>query len=315
MPIVIYLLLDCTIRDGRMKVLVTGAAGMLGSSLLPVLENEDHDVLATDINHTGERISFLDVRDLDALVGAAESFSPNMIVHLAAETDLEKCESDPDYAYEENFIGTQNACIVCQQLGLPLVYISTAGVFDGTKQTAYTEFDAPNPINVYGMSKFQGEEAVRHLIQRHFIVRAGWMIGGGDRDKKFVRKILDQLESGTTEIYAVSDKLGTPTYAKSFAVILEKLMKTNMYGTYHLTCNGKATRYDVAAEILTILQRDDVKLHEVTSDYFSSTYFAPRPRSEEMRNYLLDLRSMNDMPHWRDALSEYLHESFPDSFG
>ena len=251
---------------------------------------------------------------LDEMNDAVEKHHPDILVHLAAETDLEKCEADPDYAYKENFIGTSNACVACRNTGIPLIYISTAGVFDGLKATPYTEFDIPNPINVYGMSKWQGEEIVRHTMKDYFIIRAGWMVGGGERDKKFVRKIIDQLSNGADEIFAVDDRYGTPTYAPAFSKTLERLMKTRRYGTYHLTCRGRATRYDVAAEILRILGRDDVKLTPVKSSYFKDEYFAPRPRSEEMRNYVLEMMSMDDMPDWRVALEAYLEEHFSENF-
>jgi len=297
-----------------MKLLVTGAAGMLGTSLLPILKEKDHMVFASDIRFISQDMNKLDVRNLDEIRDAAQRANPEMLLHLAAETDLEVCESDADYAYRENFLGTQNACVVCREMHIPLVYISTAGVFDGNKTEPYTEFDQPNPINVYGASKFQGERIIRQTVQDHFIVRAGWMIGGGERDRKFVSKVLAQLKGGARTIHAVTDRLGTPTYAPAFSVVLEKLIRTKLYGTYHLACKGRASRYDVAAEILHILGRKDVQLKPVTSDFFKKDYFAPRPYSEEMRNYVLELRSMNDMPDWRPALATYLKKYFPDSF-
>ena len=297
-----------------MRILVTGAAGMLGSSLLPVLRDNGHTVMATDIRFLGKEIKHLDVRNLDEMLSVAKRFKPSIILHLAAETDLEVCETRPDYAYEENFIGTQNACVASREVDVPLAYVSTAGVFDGVKREPYTEFDRPNPINVYGASKFQGERIVRNTIPHHFIIRAGWMVGGGERDKKFVVKILSQLDKGSKKVFVVKDKSGTPTYAPEFSKIMEKIVKTQLFGTYHLACKGKATRYDVAEHMLKVLGRKDVELRSVSSAYFKKEYFAPRPRSEEMRNYVLDLRSMNDMPHWKDALERYLREYFPSQF-
>ena len=297
-----------------MRLLVTGAAGMLGTSLLPVLKDHDHVVHASDIRFTGHGIEHLDVRNLEALREAAKKHRPDMLIHLAAETDLEVCETRPDFAYQENFVGTQNACATCQEFGIPLVYISTAGVFDGRKPSPYTEFDTPNPINVYGASKFQGEQIVRQTMPNHFIVRAGWMIGGGERDRKFVSKIIAQLKDGKKTIYAVNDRLGTPTYAPAFSVMLEKIIGTKVYGTYHLACKGRASRFDVAAEILRILGRDEVQLKPVASDFFKEEYFAPRPYSEEMQNYILELRQMNEMPEWREALAGYLREHFSRQF-
>ena len=214
---------------------------MLGTSLVPVLKDRDHTVLATDIRFIGPNMKRLDVRSLDSMMKVAKSFKPTILMHLAAETDLEVCERRVDYAYGTNFVGTQNACAVARERSIPLVYISTAGVFDGKKEEPYTEFDRPNPINVYGASKLQGERIVRQTMPDHFIVRAGWMVGGGERDKKFVFKILRQLDKGTKTLHAVNDKRGTPTYAPAFSKVLEKLVKTKYYGTYHLACKGQAT--------------------------------------------------------------------------
>jgi len=297
-----------------MKILVTGAAGMLGTSLLPVLENCGHSVLGTDINFVSDSIRRLDVRNGGEMLAMAQDYRPDMLFHLAAETDLEICETQVDYAFEENFLGTQHACVVCRNLDIPLVYVSTAGVFDGTKDGPYTEFDRPNPINVYGQSKYQGERIVRETLPQHYIIRAGWMIGGGERDKKFVHKILDRLDHGAKTIHAVTDKIGTPTYAPAFSVVLEKLVRTRCYGTYHLACKGRASRYEVAAKILETLGRNDINLKAVSSDFFSTEFFAPRPRSEEMRNYVLDLMSMNEMPHWTDSLETYLKNHFKSHF-
>lgn len=294
-----------------MKILVTGAAGMLGTSLIPVLDAREHTVKATDINLLDSRISRLDVRNIEEFMEVGSDFRPDLIMHLAAETDLEVCESRVDYAYEENFIGTQNACRLCHEHDTPLVFISTAGVFDGTKRGApYTEFDSPNPVNVYGASKFHAEQIVRQTVPSHYIVRAGWMVGGGKRDKKFVSKIIKKIEAGEKTIYAVSDRFGTPTYAPAFSETLEKIVRTGFFGTYHLACKGSGSRYDVASEILRIMGRDDVELKPVSSEFFKEEYFAPRPVSEEMRNLVLDLRSMNTMPHWKNALEEYLKREF-----
>lgn len=287
---------------------------MLGTSLVPTLVSAGHSTLATDVRLLDKDTEALDVRNLDAFTETADNFRPSLLVHLAAETDLEICEKNIDYAYQENFIGTQNACRVCHSLGIPLVYVSTAGVFDGEKNGPYTEFDRPRPINIYGASKYEGEKIVRSTLPSHYIVRAGWMVGGGERDRKFVSKIIAQLRAGLKSINAVIDKSGTPTYAPAFSEMLLKIMAKGCYGTYHLSCRGRASRFEVASFILRTLGRDDVKLNPVTSDFFISEYFAPRPKSEDLRNYVLELRSMNEMPHWRDAIERYLRDNFKEDF-
>ena len=293
-----------------MRVLITGAAGMLGSAVYPAFVAAGHAVVATDLEPrevAGLPMSRLDVRSFSEVDSGIEESRAELVLHLAAETDLETCESDPDHAYLTNTVGTQNVAIACQARGLPLVYISTAGVFDGKKDDGpYDEFDQANPINVYGQSKYEGELLVLRLVPRHFVIRAGWMVGGIDRDHKFVAKIIDQLRAGATTIRAVTDKLGTPTYTEDFAANMLALIETPFYGRYHMACLGEGTRFDVAKEIVEFFGRHDIQVVPVTSEAFADEYPAPRPRSEMMRNYMLELRGLNRMRPWREALREYL---------
>jgi dTDP-4-dehydrorhamnose reductase len=289
-----------------MRILVTGCGGMLGAALYPALRAAGHEVLATDRDVNESWLSALDVRDCDAVGRTVDAFRPHFVYHLAAETDLEWCEEHPGEAAETNAYATDWMARLCAAHGIPLVYISTAGIFDGKKETPYDESDHPAPINVYGRTKFVGEQAVREAHARHYIVRAGWMIGGGPKDHKFVAKIANQLKDGRTEICAVHDKFGTPTYTKDFAANLELLVQSGAYGTYHMVCEGGGTRYDVACEIVSILGRKDVVVTPVTSDFFAEEYFAPRPRSEMMVNRALSQAGLNRMRSWQEALVDYV---------
>jgi dTDP-4-dehydrorhamnose reductase len=280
---------------------------MLGSAVLPAFIAAGHKVDATDLVPR-EGISFLDVRDYVAIQQAVSYTDPDIILHLAAETDLERCEMDRDHAWLTNAVGTQNVALIAAQYDIPMVYISTAGVFDGTKATAYDEFDRPNPINVYGASKYAGERSVCQ-IRKHFIVRAGWMIGGHALDHKFVAKVRAQIDGGSKVISAVDDKWGTPTYAVDFAANLLELIETPYYGLYHMVSPGTGTRYDVALELVSILGCEDVAVVACNSDVFGAEYFAPRPRSETMINHMLALRGLNRMRPWREALRAYLSSS------
>lgn len=296
-----------------MRVLITGSGGMLGSAVYPAFVRAGHTVLASDLAPhpvDGLPMEGLDVRNHSAVASAAQAYRPELILHLAAETDLERCEVDPDHAWTTNALGTENVALVASQLAVPMVYISTAGVFDGMViDRPYTEFDQPNPINAYGGSKFEGEGIVRSLVRDHFIVRAGWMVGGIELDHKFVGKIVNQLRAGVKEVKAVTDRLGTPTYTEDFAQNLLVLIGTPYTGLYHMTCEGSGSRFDVAREILSFYGRDDVEVIPVGSDHFAAEYFAPRPVSEMMRNYKLALRGINRMRPWREALRAYLERA------
>ncbi len=292
-----------------MRVLITGAAGMLGSAVYPAFVAAGHEVVATDLaprEVNGLPMGRLDVRSHRDVADAIAALRPELVLHLAAETDLETCEADPDHAYLTNTIGTHNVAVAARESDAVLVYISTAGVFDGESDRPYDELDPANPINVYGRSKYEGEVLVLRLAARHFVIRAGWMVGGVGRDHKFVAKVIDQLRAGATTIRAVTDKLGTPTYTEDFAQNLLELVGTPFYGRYHMACLGEGSRFDVAREIVDFYGRGDVEVVPVTSEAFAVDYPAPRPRSEMMRNYMLELRGLNRMRPWREALRDYL---------
>jgi dTDP-4-dehydrorhamnose reductase len=287
-----------------MIALVTGANGMLGTALCPVLSKNEYEVLPTDINITNSRMEFFDVRDFDKLKIFINKNKPDIVFHLAAETDVDKCEIEVDHAYMTNTIGTENIALVCQEYDLPLVYISTCGVFDGKKVEPYNEFDEPDPISIYTKSKFEGEKAVRSLLRKYFIFRAGWMVGGGKKDKKFVAKIVELMKTKST-LTVVNDKRGCLTFTKDFSECIVKIIKLGRYGLYHVTNKGAASRYEIACKIVEYLGRKDVKVQPVSSAYFSLA--APRPDSEVVDNYKLKLLGI-EMRHWEDALNDYLKE-------
>ncbi|MBI3628019.1 MAG: sugar nucleotide-binding protein [Candidatus Rokubacteria bacterium] len=265
------------------RLLVTGAGGMVGSYAKEIFT--DHELILTDIV---DGLPRLDVCDPAEVKAAVAELKPAVVLHLAAATDVDRCEQEPDGAYRSNAIGTQNVALACQAAGIPLVYVSTAGVFGGDKPEPYIEFDAPRPVNVYGLSKLAGEQIVAALLQQYYIVRAGWMIGGGPRDKKFVGKIA---------------RLGSPTYARDFLAGIQRLLPTGQYGLYHLANKGCGTRYEVALKVRALLGRPEVEIVPVSSAQFPLP--APRARSEAMRNLKLELLGIHART-WEDALQEYV---------
>ncbi|MCW4003148.1 MAG: dTDP-4-dehydrorhamnose reductase [Candidatus Bathyarchaeota archaeon] len=288
-------------------MLLSGAAGMLGSALCPTLMKRKHEVFATDLAPTNET-KFLDVRSFKQVEEMVRSVKPDIVMHLAAETDVDKCEIEPDHAFLTNTIGTQNVSIVCQKYNVIMVYISTIGVFYGDKIEPYTEFDTPNPINIYGQSKLEGEKIVQSLLNRYYIVRAGWMVGGGpERDKKFIGKMIRQMDNGKT-LKAVNDKIGSPTYTVDFSKCLADLIETDYFGLYHCTNKGYCSRFDVAKKIVEIFGRTDVTVEAVSSAYFPLP--AARARSEMSRNYKLQLLGMDSTRKWDDALKDYINSSW-----
>lgn len=287
------------------RVYVAGCGGMLGRAVYEHF-SAISTVKATDIDLNIEWLSCADVRDYRAINESICEFEPDFLINLAALTDLEYCEKNQENAWLTNCLGAENLALIASRLNIPLVYISTAGIVDG-KQDVYNDFGRHSPLSVYGKSKYEGELAVQALAHKHFIFRAGWMMGGGPAvDKKFVNKIYRQIKAGCNELFVVDDKLGTPTYTKSFARGIRLVAETELYGVYNQVCSGGGSRYDVAREFVRLLGLEDkVEVTQVGSEKFAAEYFAPRPASEKLVNLKLQSRGIDFMPHWKDALADY----------
>ncbi len=263
------------------KVLITGADGMVGSYA-------DFGI------KTNRKI--MDITDLEQVKSFCKKHKPSAVIHLAAETDLDKCEKDPDHAYLVNTIGTYNMATVAKSLGIKLVYISTAGVFDGKKKTPYNEKDKPNPTNYYGRSKYLGELVVQGVLNDFIIARVCWMFGGGpSKDKKFVAKIIRQLDN--KEIKAVTDQLGSPTFGKDLIFNIKGLILEDAKGIYNLANKGVCTRYELASEIVKISKKKTKVLPAKMSDFNMK---ATRTYNEGMTTKLKTIR------RWDRALKEYI---------
>jgi dTDP-4-dehydrorhamnose reductase len=205
---------------------------------------------------------------------------------------------------------------LARDLNIPYVFISTAGIFGNDKET-YTEEDVPFPLSAYGKSKYYTEQLLLNQnYKKYWIFRAGWMMGGGPtKDKKFVNKIMKQIEAGAKELNVVEDKLGVPTYTKDFAYsILRHLEEGLPYGLYNMVSTGEASRYDVAVEITKFLDLS-VKVQKVDSTFFENEYSAPRPYSEKLINKALIEMNRNYMRNWKVCLHEYLETFYKKQYG
>jgi dTDP-4-dehydrorhamnose reductase len=202
---------------------------------------------------------------------------------------------------------------IANALGIPILYISTAGIFDGKKEL-YDDWDVPNPLGHYARSKYAGEVFVKEHASKYLICRAGWMMGGGPRkDKKFIQKLMSQIKEGKKDLFVVNDKFGTPTYTHDFARNMRLLIGQPHWGLYNMVCSGLTSRLEVASELVSILGlQNELKIHEVTSEHFKKEYFAVRPPSERLVNRRLDLRKLNIMGDWKIALRQYLARDYRD---
>lgn len=278
---------------------------MLGSHLYKIFKT-DNDLTCTDKDVNESWLSYLDFTDYDKYHSMVAEHLPDYLFHIGALTDLEYCTLHPDEAYNTNVLGVENAVRLANLYDIPIIYISTAGIFDGRKNW-YDDWDNPAPINIYGRTKYLGEKYVVENANKYYVFRAGWMMGGGDKDKKFVKKIADQVKDKKKIIRAVTDKWGSPTYAHDFAINMRDVLRADLpYGVYNMSGEGFTSRWQVANKIIKILgHKNDIKVLPVKSEFFSE-YFVHRPSHEVLINSKLRLRNMDNMTPWDEALEHYL---------
>jgi dTDP-4-dehydrorhamnose reductase len=288
------------------KVFITGCGGMLGKAVYEKFSSFCQ-VLATDIDVNEQWLEYGDVADFQKISEKTFKFEPDLIINLAALTDLEYCEKNPEITWKANALGAENMALISKRLNAAHIYISTAGVFDGQKEY-YNDFDQPKPMSIYAKSKYYGEVIIEKMLDNYFIFRAGWMMGGGcDKDKKFINKIFKQIQDGKKELFVVEDKLGTPTYTVNFAESMFAIVQTELFGLYNMVCEGSCSRYDVAVELIRLLGLEEkILINIVDSDYFKDEYSAPRPHSEKLQNLKLSSRGINYMNDWKECLADYV---------
>ena len=268
-----------------MKILVTGAKGMLGQDLCPILEDEDFDVIETDV----DTLDITNPENIDAVFG---EYAPDFVIHCAAYTNVDKAEDEKELAFKINAQGTENLAKACKKLDIPILYISTDYVFDGTKKGKYLPTDKTNPINVYGASKLAGEEAVRKN-EKHYITRTSWLYG--HHGKNFVETMISLKDK--EELKVVDDQIGCPTWTVELADAIVKIITEEMpFGTYHTCGSGHTSWYGFAQKIFE-LYGAKVNLKPCTTDEFPRK--ANRPKNSIMDNNHICRK-------WETALKEYM---------
>jgi dTDP-4-dehydrorhamnose reductase len=283
------------------KILVTGCNGQLGRAIQNEYKDEVEFIL-TDVVE-GEKISPLNIMDLDEVLSFVEAKKPDVIINCAAATNVDGCEKDWDFAYKLNALGPRNLAIAATKVGAKLVHVSTDYVFPGNGSSPITEFDQPAPISAYGKTKYEGEKFVQQFADKWFIVRTAWLYGDG---KNFVKTMLSLAETHD-ELSVVCDQLGSPTSAVELARMIHHLEPTENYGIFHGTCEGDTNWADFTEEIFK-LKGINVKVNHVTSEEYKkmNPASADRPHYSILDNYMLRLTSGYKMADWKDALKEYL---------
>lgn len=273
-----------------MKILVTGANGQLGREI--AIQGHAHELILTDYDS-------LDITNVKATQSFFREVKPEAVIHCAAYTNVDKAETDFDGAYKVNVVGAQNIAAGCLECGARMVYVSTDYVFDGLENKVYREYDKVNPQSVYGKTKELGEQMVRDILGRHYIARTAWLYGDGNN---FVRTMLN-LAKTNSDLKVVNDQIGTPTSTTELAKSIFRLLATDAYGTYHMTCQGQCSWYDFACEIFHQANLE-VKVHPVPTSQFLRP--AKRPPFSVLENYLLKMTIGDEMCSWQEALKVYL---------
>jgi dTDP-4-dehydrorhamnose reductase len=290
----------------KKRIYIAGAGGMLGEGFYKQFK-KDYILKCTDIDVNCTWLSFMDFRNFSAYKSDVEGFKPDYLFHIGAYTDLEFCEQHETEAFITNSTTVEYAVQIANNLNIPLLYISTAGIFNGEEEV-YDDWAVPDPISVYGRSKYKGERYVIENAKRYLVCRAGWMMGAGpEKDKKFIQKIMAQIKEGKKELFVVNDKGGSPTYTQDFARNVKLLLEKECWGLYNMVCEGQTSRLEVADELLQILKmKNKIEIKSVSSAFFSNEYFAVRPASERLMNRKLSMQELNIMRDWKVALKEYL---------
>ena len=282
------------------KIMVTGSEGMLVESFKNYFATDSNEVLCPTRNE-------MDITNRDNVLYVCEKINPKFIFHLAAITNLELCERDKSLAHSVNVEGTRNVVEYCKSSNTKLVYMSSGAVFNGKKETPYTEFDIPDPISEYGKTKYEAEWCILESSVNYLILRLGWLFGGFQQEKKFVGTILKQLLSGKEKIYIVNDIRGTPTFIDHVAQSLDVLLNNHVNGLFNVANGGVATRYDMACAIVSEFELSKKVAPEVigvTHNYFANNYSAPRPVNESLDT--TKLSQYHQLPLWETSLKKYV---------
>ena len=274
-----------------MKILVTGGRGQLGSEILG-LTGDVHEIVAVDLPQ-------VDAAAKEQITAVVAEVQPDVVIHTAANTDVDGCELKPDLGWRNNALATRNIALACRQLDATLIYISTDFVFDGKKGSPYDEFDVPHPINVYGRTKLAGEYYAMQIAPQFLIVRTAWLFGHHGRN--FVNAILQQAQKGE-RLRVVDDQIGSPTFAPHLARKILQLAERSAVGLYHVTNSGFCSWFEFARRILEVAGLE-ARIERISSSVLQRP--AARPPFSVLENLILRLDGYDLLPEWKEALKEY----------
>lgn len=277
---------------------------MLGTDVCEEVLRRDHALVRTERNDRDGSIA-LDIADTQQTRDTVRREAPDAIIHCAAWTDVDGAERDPDAAYKVNALGSWNIAQAAGETGAWLIAVSTDFVFDGKKSSPYTEFDATNPLGAYGASKEAGERLIRETMPgRHVIARTSWLFGVHGKNFPYtIRRLAEKLP----EVPVVSDQVGSPTHTRDLARKLLDLAESPLPGTYHVSSHGACSWFEFAQAIAE-MSGYETPIVPISSQTYAERFHSPtkRPAYSVLDHLALRLRGMDDLPHWRDALADFL---------
>lgn len=276
-----------------MKVLVTGVNGQLGYDVVKELDKRGHQPMGVDREE-------MDLTYTQQIKECIENIKPEAIIHCAAYTAVDKAEDEEELCRRVNAIATKEIAECAKELDIPMIYISTDYVFDGTKDGEYTEEDIPNPINIYGKTKYEGEVYVEELLEKYYIVRISWVFG--ENGNNFIDTML-RLSKERDSLNVINDQVGSPTYTKDLASLLIDMIEGDKYGIYHATNEGYCTWYEFAKEIFKI-GNIDIKVNPITTSEYST--MAARPMNSKMSKNKLIKNEFNKLDNWKESVKKYI---------
>ncbi len=279
-----------------MKILVTGIKGQLGYDIVKLLNEKSIECVGVDIDDF-DLTSEKDVRNYIL------NYSPTSVIHCAAYTAVDKAEDNKEICYNVNVSGVSHISKVCAEIGASLMYFSTDYIFDGKKDSSFEIYDAPNPINYYGYTKYQGELKVMEALKNYFILRISWVFGLNGNN--FIKTML-KLSSEKEHIDVVNDQIGSPTYTRDLANLVIDMIQTKKYGIYHASNENFCSWYDFACEIFKE-SNINIAVNPITSDKFITK--AKRPFNSRLSKKSLTENGFSLLPTWQDAVKRYLEES------
>lgn len=277
-----------------MKVLVTGVNGQLGHDVIKRLKHNKIECFGTDRD-------IMDITNEEQVRNVICNYNPDIIIHCAAYTAVDKAEDEKELCYAVNVLGTRYISKICKEIDATMVYISTDYVFDGEGSEPFKVTDNPDPINYYGQTKYEGELEVQRNVNKNFIVRISWVFGSNGSN--FVKTML-RLAKEKKELSVVVDQIGSPTYTFDLAKLIVEMIQTEKYGIYHATNEGYCSWYEFACEIFKQANMN-VKVNPIKTEDYPTKALRPRNSKMDMSN-----RNCfeNSMPKWKDALMRYIDE-------